>query len=114
MQRRSAFLLQSLHRCERDLDDLHTLETFPLPLSLLFPSPSLSNTAATASPSNETTPDGTGVMSTHLPQHFVDTHPSEMHELGHYLDVSDDDVFSSKHEWLTTAAYASSSSSSSL
>lgn len=119
VQGRSSYLLRALHRCERDLLDVQALTTAPLPLSLLLlPSASSDDGAATTSSPEESAAEtalgskAKRAMTSHLPLHFQDTHPSEMHGLGTYLDVSQDAVFSSaKYNWLTKAAYDSSFSS---
>ena len=99
MKDRSSYIVKSLCRCEKDIADLEILSTAPIPVSLLEDGKSRNNMNVKDS-----------MIATHLPECFEDTLPSEMHNLGTYLDVSQDDIFSSvKYKWLTQAAYASSS-----
>lgn len=96
VQSRSAFLIQALGECEKELDHLDALSVCPFPLSLLH-TPTAAAIAATAEVSLDS-------------GYFEDTHKSEMHDLSGYLDVAQDDIFSSaKYHWLTKAAYATSS-----
>lgn len=100
IQHQCSFLLLSLHRHEREVLELESLSHAPIPLTLLSDEKSISQYIV---------PKKSGSLETHLPQCFEDTLPSEIHSLGNYLDISQDDLFSEKYEWFKRAAYASTS-----
>lgn len=96
-QRRASFLVQSILRCDREIELLNSLVTEPMSATAISTSHSSSKHPSTS-------------ISTPIPDFFENICTSDMHRLGSFIDVADDDIFSStKYNWPSKAVYSATS-----